>query len=623
MKEFRSIFKQDFADYIETNQGTISNDTLRNTRSVLLTFDSLLAKENTGEISEAIVNQWIKRLHQVNAPKTVSDKVSYLRKFLRYLQYKGYVVFMPDCPKTSDSYMPYVFSEEEIQILLSSADQWCDRHKNSKTRQADMEFCMLLRMLLGCGFRLGEPLTAKVKDVNFSSGIILIRHAKNNKQRAIPMNETLTEMLERYCIAMGIKAEPESYLFPSPIKEGAAASKGIFDLRFRNLLMETGLYVPGKAHSSGQCLHCFRHYFAIHSFAQAEKNGRSTDDSVPFLSVYLPEFTLLLEQFFTEYMPFSSGLSPNTIRSYKHSFRLLFQYIYQVQKKNADEILFRDLDYETIDGFLKWIETERGCSASTRNLRLSALASFSFYAQNRNFEAATVFANAVRRTPVKKEAIQPRITFSLDEVSVLLHLPNPQKRLGFRDQVLLNLMYASGARAQEICDLKVRDFFVEKNLYKLTITGKGNKTRRIVIAKPSGILLKRYLEETGHAGQLETYIFSSQTHPQMTISCVEEIYKKYIALARAGHPGMFLEKCYTPHTMRHTTATHMLEAGVPIVAIKNFLDHSSISTTERYAELSQETVNRHIRDWNEKWFSHQKEEPVERKKENVLPDFLK
>lgn len=92
MKEFRSIFKQDFADYIETNQGTISNDTLRNTRSVLLTFDSLLAKENTGEISEAIVNQWIKRLHQVNAPKTVSDKVSYLRKFLRYLQYKGYVV---------------------------------------------------------------------------------------------------------------------------------------------------------------------------------------------------------------------------------------------------------------------------------------------------------------------------------------------------------------------------------------------------------------------------------------------------------------------------------------------------------------------------------------------------
>ena len=87
---------------------------------------------------------------------------------------------------------------------------------------------------------------------------------------------------------------------------------------------------------------------------------------------------------------------------------------------------------------------------------------------------------------------------------------------------------------------------------------------------------------------------------------------------------MFLEKRYTPHTMRHTTATHMLEAGVPIVTIKNFLGHSSISTTERYAELSQGTVNRHIRDWNEKWFSHQKEEPVERKKKCVagLPEII-
>ena len=176
----------------------------------------------------------------------------------------------------------------------------------------------------------------------------------------------------------------------------------------------------------------------------------------------LPEFMLLLEQFFTEYMPLSSGLSQNTVRSYKHSFRLLFQYVYQTKKKEAGEIRFRDLDFETVDGFLKWIETERGCSVSTRNLRLSALSSFAAYAQNRNFEAATVFANAVRRIPAKKQSVQPRIAFYLDEVSALLRLPDPEKRLGLRDQVLLNLMYASGARAQEICDLKVRDFFVEK-----------------------------------------------------------------------------------------------------------------------------------------------------------------
>lgn len=307
MKEFQSIFKDELAEYLEACKGTIGEATFRNTRRVLLSFDALLAVANAREISETLINQWIKELHQTNAPKTVSDKVSYLRKFLRYLRYKGYCVFMPDCPKTSDNYVPYIFSDEEIHTLLESADNWAGRHMGPKARQTALEFCMLLRMLLGCGFRLGEPLAAKVKDVNFHAGTIRISHAKNNKQRVVPMDKTLTGMLERYCIAMGIKAEPESYLFPASRNEGAAVSKGTFDLRFRNLLQETGLYVPGFPHSRGQCLHCFRHYFAIHSFAQAETNGRPVDDSVPFLSVYLGHHDMDETE---KYLKFSGDMFP-------------------------------------------------------------------------------------------------------------------------------------------------------------------------------------------------------------------------------------------------------------------------------------------------------------------------
>lgn len=307
MNEFKSIFKNELAEYLAISQGTISDGTLQNTRRILLSFDSLLAEENTGEISERTVNRWIGRLLQTNAPKTVSDKVSYLRKFLRYLQYEGYSVFMPDCPKTSDSYVPYIFSDEEIQMLLASADSWGSRHTDPQTRQMDMEFCMLLRMLLGCGFRLGEPLAARVKDINFSRGTILIRHAKNNKQSVVPMDVTLTRMLEKYCIAMAIKTEPESHLFPSVRKKGAAVTKGTFGLRFRKLLQQTNLCVPGKAHSRGQCLHCFRHYFAIHSFVQAEKKGRPVNDSVPFLSVYLGHHDMNETE---KYLKFSSDMFP-------------------------------------------------------------------------------------------------------------------------------------------------------------------------------------------------------------------------------------------------------------------------------------------------------------------------
>lgn len=99
--------------------------------------------------------------------------------------------------------------------------------------------------------------------------------------------------------------------------------------------------------------------------------------------------------------------------------------------------------------------------------------------------------------------------------------------------------------------------FCRENLYKLTITGKGNKTRRIVIAKPSGILLKRYLEETGRARQLETYIFSSQTHPQMTISCVEEIYKNISPLQEQDIPECFWKTLYPAYHETYNRHTYV------------------------------------------------------------------
>ena len=188
--------------------------------------------------------------------------------------------------------------------------------------------------------------------------------------------------------------------------------------------------------------------------------------------------------------------------------------------------------------------------------------------------------------------------------------------------MILNLMYASGARAQEICDLRVRDVEFQKNLTRLTLTGKGNKVRRIVIAKSCADMLIHYLDWRSISHELNRFIFSSQTHEHMTVSRIEEIYKKYVAEARERHPEMFLQSKYTPHTMRHTTATHMLEAGVPLMAIKNFLGHVSVATTERYAELSQTTTDKHIREWNRRWFWDA--DPADDPKRQTSPtDFLK
>jgi site-specific recombinase XerD len=334
-----------------------------------------------------------------------------------------------------------------------------------------------------------------------------------------------------------------------------------------------------------------------------------------------PGFLDLLEIFFTDYMPFSAGLSANTIMNYRYAFRLFMVYLFKIKGINSGGITFKALDFETINGFLNWIEQERGCGIATRNQRLTALSSFAAYAQNRSLDAA-VFANAVDRVPVKTQAVSPRTMFTLDEVSILLGLPGQNLEIGLRDCVLLNFMYASGARAQEVCNLTVRDILFHSDATRVTLTGKNQKTRRINIARPCAELLEQFLKKRGLSKQLDRHVFSSQAREDMKVSCITEIFKKYVGIAKEQHPMLFREKGYSPHSMRHTTATHMLEAGVPLMAIKNFLGHSSIRTTERYAALTQATVNNYIRDWNSKWFPQTINIPDE-PSGNSLPEYLR
>jgi site-specific recombinase XerD len=332
-------------------------------------------------------------------------------------------------------------------------------------------------------------------------------------------------------------------------------------------------------------------------------------------------FLDLLENFFTDYMPYSAGLSANTIKNYKNAFRLLMEYLHDTKGIESNSILFKNLDFDTINGFLNWLEQERGCGIATRNQRLTALSSFATYAQNRSLEAA-MYANAIDKIPVKTQAASPRTIFTLDELTILFELPDKSTTIGMRNCVLLNLMYASGARAQEVCDLRVRNVLFLDGSTKMTLTGKGQKTRRVNIAQPCGILLKHYVDRRGISNQLNRHIFSSQNREQMTTSCIKEIFKKYITLAKEQHPLLFREEKYTPHSMRHTSASNMLEAGVPLMAIKNFLGHASIHTTERYAALTQTTVNNYIREWNSKWFPQNVDIP-EPERANPMPDYLR
>ena len=333
-------------------------------------------------------------------------------------------------------------------------------------------------------------------------------------------------------------------------------------------------------------------------------------------------FLDILEYYFNTYPPVAKGLSSATITSYKATFRLLMEFLYTKKGVASDKLTFELLDSSTITEFLDWLETERGCSISTRNQRLSALAAFSIYAQNKDFGASSVFRNNVLKVPRKKSPRQGRSSFTRDEIKIIFELPDTGNDIGLRDKTLFCFMYASGMRSQEVCDLTVGDIQFYPDRAGINVHGKGQKIRRIGIPSAASDMLKKYISYRHISDKFNRHVFSSQTHEQMTVSCIEEIFAKYIIQARQRNPEKFRNH-YTPHSMRHTTATHMLEAGVPLIVVKNFLGHVSIQTTQIYTEVTQDTMNRQLKSWNDKWFLKEDQDNVDFKQKGTVPDFLR
>jgi integrase len=294
MSEFKSIFASELSEFLLLKKKTITKSSALHYVRILTDFDLFIADRNISEkiIKEPLVSDWIHTLCGRLTAKTVSNYVSLLRQFSEYLKFCGYPVFIPESlPKYVNNYMAYLFSDSEIEKIIRTADNTPVKRSIPSSRYNRYTFPMLLRMLIGCGLRLNETLSLKVGDVNFRDGVLLMRQTKNNKQRLVPMDNSLNEMLKRYSVVMGIANNPEAWLFPTDKPENHMPSNAAYRL-FHNTLVDSGIYVKPEPHTRGQCLHCFRHLFTIKSFAKAECDGLSVSDAVPFLSVYLGHFDI-------------------------------------------------------------------------------------------------------------------------------------------------------------------------------------------------------------------------------------------------------------------------------------------------------------------------------------------
>ena len=237
------------------------------------------------------------------------------------------------------------------------------------------------------------------------------------------------------------------------------------------------------------------------------------------------EFITLLGRFFTEYLPVSVNASPNTIASYKCAFRLLFQYLDEETEIKIGYITFEVLDFDLLTKYFDWLISTRKNSRTTAKQRLAALASFADYSESRNLEAAYVFKNSLKKISKKtfrKVKSRQRNSFTREELAVLFSLPDTTEKLGWRDLVLLSVMYSSGARAQEICNLTVKDVVHDgKGNAILTLIGKGEKSRRVKITFDATQLLDKYIASRRIGMKPDVHIFPSQRNEHLSVAAIE------------------------------------------------------------------------------------------------------
>ena len=318
-------------------------------------------------------------------------------------------------------------------------------------------------------------------------------------------------------------------------------------------------------------------------------------------------FTKQLAEYFNVYLPLNKKCSKNTISSYADGFVALFQFFKEIKDIPHYRINYSDITTKTMDEYLLWLQSEKNYSAASQKQRISALSSFLKYASGREIASLGAY-NAVSQaqTPKIPKTVFPY--FSAEEIRILLGIPTTKGKSGSRDVTLLALLYDSGARAQEICDIMIGDLTFAKTS-TVRIHGKGNKAREIPISSDVVKLIKRYLAERGKTlkDNRDEHLFPSQRSDRITTACIRNLVRKYVTLAKSNNPNHFKEEDYSPHSFRHSKAVHMLEAGIPLIYIRNFLGHESIQTTEIYLRIHQGSVSRILK---------------ERKTETSIPDIL-
>jgi integrase/recombinase XerD len=289
----------------------------------------------------------------------------------------------------------------------------------------------------------------------------------------------------------------------------------------------------------------------------------------------------LIYGFFIDYLAGQKGLRPTSIRSYRDAVRLFLAFVSADGRRPISQLQIEDLTFERVLGFLQHLETTRHNHVATRNQRLAGLRTFFEYVGRRLPEmlhvCERVAAIATKRTPLPETRFLDR-----EEIATLFARLPREGRQARRDHALLLMLYNTGARVQEIADLRLEHVSLTSPPH-VRLHGKGDKWRTCPLWEETARVLRRWLDERRVADPQAPVFTSATGHPLTRFG----IYKRVrLHAARLESAATSPTRRITPHVFRRTAAVHLLEAGVEVNVIRGWLGHVSLETTNRYAEIT-------------------------------------
>lgn len=278
MSSYQSIFSKEMTDFIQFRK-TCGFD-CRELITVLNHLDRFLCENNVTEkvLTEKLILKWMRSL----SVKTYTLRCYFkdLCQFSKYLNSLGFQAYIPERPKSQSDYTPYIFTEDEWIRIIEAADNLVI----PRCPWSSIQMPLFVRLLYGCGLRVNEALNLLVEDVDTKKGVLLIRVAKKRKQRFVPMDLSLIFICTRYMRILELK--DNDYLFKN--KNGERQNNDWAHNCFKHILKNAEIvFQRAKNHERGPCMHCLRHTFVLRSMKKSSDNGRTFDETVPFLSTYL------------------------------------------------------------------------------------------------------------------------------------------------------------------------------------------------------------------------------------------------------------------------------------------------------------------------------------------------